>query len=126
MPNSYKESCSPPIPIGYQEFAYQCESVIFDFLQTNSSLFVKAWEPDRGGKFPYPNEEKDLIQEYELELRRQYASIEVVFKKKYKDGRIGFYITNISFSQFVNRLFTGHSANVWIRKAPKQKFIKSS
>lgn len=120
MDDAYKVKHPKPIPIGHQEFAYQCEDVLFDFLRTNDTLFIKSWRPTRSGKLPYPNDEIDMINEYELELKRHYCTIEIVFKKKYKDGRIGFYVTNISFSQFINRLFEGHSASSWIRSAPKQ------
>lgn len=122
MENTYKKKHPKPIPIGHQEYAYQCEDVIFDFTQMHEKVLIDGYAPSRRGKFPYPNEETKEIDKYELELSRCYNGIDVTFKKKYSDGRIGIYITKVSFSDFVNRIFEGHSAKSWIREAPKEHF----
>ncbi len=119
---SFKKKHPKPIPIGKQEYAYQMESVFFDFTEMHEKMLIDASPPDRGGKEPYPNEEKQEIKKYEFEMRRSYNGIEITLKKIYKDGRIGVVTTFVSFSQFVNRLFENHSASSWLHEAPKQMF----
>lgn len=116
----YQKRQERPIPIGKQDFAYQCEDVFFDYLK--DAVFIKGYKPSGRGKQPYPNEEIDLVEEYELKIS-QFTSngIEVVFKKKYRDGRTGMYLNTISFSDLVNRLFEGHPSNSWTVDAPLRK-----
>lgn len=119
---SHKKEHPKPIPIGNQEYAYQMESVFFDYTQMHKKFLIDAFEPNRGGLLAYPNDEKELIEKYEFEFGHSYNGIEITLKKKYKDGRIGFVTTFVSFSQFINRLFEGHPASSWIREAPKEVF----
>lgn len=118
--NSHYHRHPKPIPIGKQEYGYQCEDVFFDFTKMHGKILIDGYAPSRHGKYPYPNEEKEDVEKYELELQHKYNGIEVCLKKMYRDGRIGIYITSISFSDFVNRIFEGHPASSWIREAPIQ------
>lgn len=125
LDDSYKKKHPKPIPIGKQEYAYQCEDLYFDFSKMHGSILIDGYAPGRHGKFPYPNEERKEVDKYELELRHQYNGIDVTLQKKYKDGRIGFYTTFLSFSDLVNRIFEGYPANSWIREAPEKMFKES-
>jgi len=118
--NDYTEECTPPIPIGRQKFAYQCENIVIQPL--HGSVNVRAFIP-KGGKEPYPNSEKDKVEYYELIIERFTGnSISVEFIKHFKDKSEEQYSTNMSFSSLVNLLFTGHPANVWTREAPVNHF----
>ncbi len=121
--DSYVHECQPPIPIGRQRYAYQCENVILSPI--NGKINIHGHAPFSGGKEPYPNPEKDIVDHYELEIARFTGnSIEVTFTKFFKDKSEEVYSTNVSFSQLVNLLYTGNSANVWKRNAPVNNFPK--
>lgn len=120
LDNAYKKDHPKPIPIGKQEYGYQCEDVFFDFTKMHGKVIIDGYAPSRGGKYPYPNEEKEEVEKYELELRHRYNGIEICLQKVYRDGRIGIYITTVSFADFANRLFEGHPASSWIREPMKQ------
>lgn len=124
LDDSYKENHPKPIPIGKQEFAYQCEDVFFDFTKMHNKMLIDGYAPSRGGKEPYPNPESNEIEKYELELKHSYNGVEVTIKKQYRDGRVGFFTCFMSFSQLANRLFEGHPASSWVREAPKSTIIK--
>lgn len=120
----FKKVTKTPIPIGKQEHAYQKEDVYFDFTKMHKELLVDAYPPSRGGKFPYPNDEKDIIDKYELSIKHSYNGIEVVLQKKFKDGRVAFFTTFFSFSEFVNQMFFGQEAAFWIQDAPPKSITK--
>jgi len=124
LDDSYKENHPKPIPIGKQEYAYQCEDVFFDFTSMHGKMLIDGYPPTRGGKLPYPNPEAGDIEKYELELSHCYNGVDVTLRKKYRDGRTGICTGFMSFSQLVNRLFEGHPASSWIREAPKKSIIK--
>jgi hypothetical protein len=118
---SYVEECDPPIPIGRQKFAYQCENIALE--PVAGSISIHAYIPSERGKEPYPNAEKEKVQHYELKISRFTANaIEISFTKRFKDGSEDLYLTNVSFSQLVNQLFTGNPANVWKHEAPVKQF----
>lgn len=116
----YKKNHPKPIPIGVQEFNYQKEDVFFDFTKMHEKLLIDAYKPSRNGKEPYPNQESEVIEKYELELKREYNGINIVLKKIFTTGEVGIYTTFVSFSEFVNRVFEGHSASSWISESQSQ------
>jgi hypothetical protein len=121
--SSYVEKCPKPIPIGLQEFAYQCETVVFEPI--HGSISIHAFVPHNGGKQPYPNTEKDSIHHYELKIGRfTQNSIEITLTKTFKDKSEDIYTTNTSFSDLVNSLFAGGPANVYKHEAPINNYPK--
>ena len=62
--SSYTEKCAPPIPIGVQRYAYQCENIVISPI--NGKMNMRGYVPRGGGKEPYPNAEKENIEHYEL------------------------------------------------------------
>ncbi len=110
--SSYVEKCPKPIPIGKQNFAYQCENVIFN--PKHKGIEVFGCIPHNGGKEPYPNPEADKIEHYRLEMMKFTSnSIELTLTKRFKDGSEEVYTTNTSFSILANLLFEGGPANVF-------------
>jgi hypothetical protein len=119
--SDYKDSCQPPIPIGKQRYAYQCENVFLEPI--HGAISIRGYKPFSGGKEPYPNREKDQIDHYDLKIEKFTGnSITIEFTKTFKDKRQEEYMTTVSFAQLVNLLFTGQAANVFIKAAPINKF----
>lgn len=119
--SSYIDKCEKPIPIGKQKFAYQCENIVLEPLF--GSINIRGYKPHQGGKEPYPNAEKELIEHYDLKIEKFTGnSMYVSFTKKFKNGTEEMYMTNVSFSDLVNTLFEGKPANVFKREAPIQQF----
>lgn len=117
----YTENCERPIPIGNQRFAYQCENISIE--PVRNAVSIEGYIPRNKGTEPYPNAEADLIDKYELKIERHTGnSMAISFIKKYKNKAEKEYLTQVSFSDLVNRLFEGHPANVWERTAPTIKF----
>lgn len=120
---SYVEKCPKPIPIGNQEYAYQCENVFFEPI--HGKINIRGSVPHNGGKLPYPNPEAKAISHYELEIGRFTGnSIEITFRKHYKDKSEDIFTTNTSFSVLVNTLFTGGPANIYKHEAPLHHYPK--
>jgi hypothetical protein len=121
----YQEKCQKPIPIGKQLFAYQCENVSME--PVSGSINIRGWKPFKSGKEPYPNDEKELIDYYDLRIGRFTGnSIEIFFTKNFKDKSQELYLTNVSFSELVNRLFAGHPVNIWKNEPPVNRFNEST
>ena len=119
---NYQEKCGKPIPIGKQEFAYQCENVALD--PVAGAIVITGWIPSKRGAKPYPNEEQADIEHYQVKLSRfTQNAIEVQFCKRMKDGSEVLYLTTLSFSDVVNRLFEDHPAVVYDRVASVSAFI---
>lgn len=119
--STYTEELEPPIPIGRQKYAYQCENFVIEPLSGSANII--AWPPRGGGKEPYPNPEGDKIKTYHLKIERFTSnSMTIDLIKKFKDGSEIHYQTTVSFSDLANRLFTGSPANVFSHEPPPQKF----
>jgi hypothetical protein len=119
----YNNECHPPIPIGVQRYAYQCENIVMEPI--HGAISIHAFVPRNGGKEPYPNKEKDQIDHYELKIEKFTGnSISLLLSKRFKDKSEEVFLTNVSFADLVNRLFTGHPANHWINNAPVDRFEK--
>lgn len=117
----YTEKCDKPIPIGTQRYAYQCENISIE--PVRNAVSIEGYIPSNKGKEPYPNIEAELIEKYEIKIERHTGnSISVSFVKRYKDKTQTEYLTTISFSELVNRIFKGFPANVWRREAPFNPF----
>lgn len=117
----YQEHCEKPIPIGNVRYAYQCENISMQPI--HGAIDIRAYVPFNKGKEPYPNDEKDVIEHYDLKIERFTAnSMTLSFIKKFKDGREKQYMTTVSFAGLVNTLFENNPANVWEREAPVKKF----
>lgn len=117
----YSEKCKQPIPIGIQRYAYQCENIVIEPI--HGAMSMRAYVPHGKGKEPYPNPEADKIEYYQLEIRRFTGNaIELLLTKKFKDKSEEVYLTNVSFSDLVNRLFTNNPANVWTNESPFTHF----
>lgn len=113
----YVEKCPKPIPIGKQEFAYQCEGVVLEPI--HGSISIRGYVPYKGGSKPYPNPEKDTIEHYTLEIgRHTQNAIEVRFIKKFKDGSEDLFLTTLSYSDLVNLIFGDQPANIIHHNAP--------
>lgn len=104
------------IPVGKTQFAYQQENI-------SLVLNIKGSIPWRGGNEPYPNEEKQLLREYEqyeLEIHRHTGNSMIVnFRKFYKDGKVELFTTTMSFSDLVNQIFHNCECNQIIEKEGK-------
>lgn len=119
--SSYIDKCPKPIPIGKQKYAYQCENVIIE--PFFGSVNIRGYIPHKSGNEPYPNQEKDIISCYDFKIDKfTDNSMEVSFKKKFKDGKEELYVTNMSFSDLVNTIFEGNPANIYKPEAPFNKF----
>lgn len=119
--DSYTEKCAPPIPIGIQRYAYQCENIVISPI--NGKMNMRGYVPDGRGKEPYPNPEKGKVEHYELEIARFTGNaISITFTKTFKDKSEETYQTNVSFSQLVNLLFEGNPANIWVCGPPVNRF----
>ncbi|PLW90002.1 hypothetical protein [Mucilaginibacter sp.] len=96
------------IPIGRQEFAYQCENV-------GTPCIITGSIPHNNGSQPYPNEEKELIRQYgsyEIRIERFTGnSLTVSLFKNMKDGSVKCYQTSMSFAQLANQIFAGVEVN---------------
>ncbi len=101
------------IPIGKQEFAYQCENV-------NTVCSITGRVPTSGGVQPYPNGEKDQFDKYDLRIIKFTSNALTVELVKYyshenqmqhrKKGELIRSITyqaTMSFAQLVNQIFNG-------------------
>jgi hypothetical protein len=120
--STYREHCNNPIPIGKQKFAYQCENI--SLVPVIDSINIRGWVPFKGGKEPYPNEERDKIDSYDLRIGRFTGnSMEIILTKTFKDRSREVYLTNVSFSDLVNRIFTGNPANIFQEEAPVNQFL---
>lgn len=121
---NYSDRCQKPIPIGVQRYAYQCENIALEPI--HGAISIRGYIPFKGGKEPYPNDEKDVIEYYDLRIERFTSNaIEVSLLKRFKDGTEYLYLTNVSFSDLANRIFEGNPANHWFRPAPKKEFLPS-
>jgi len=119
--SSFIENCPPPIPIGVQRYAYQCEN--FSMEPIHGAISIRAYPPGRGGKEPYPNPEGDKVEYYQLKIERNTSNaFSIVFEKIFKDGSKETYLTGCSFSQLVNTLFEGDGANIFKSEAPIKRF----
>lgn len=119
--SDYKDKCEKPIPIGKQKFAYQCENIVLEPLF--GTINIRGYKPHQGGKEPYPNAEKELIEHYDLKIEKFTGnSMYVTLTKKFKDGSEDLVLTNVSFSDLVNRIFEGHPVNFIKHDAPIQQF----
>lgn len=117
----YTDKCKRPIPIGIQRYAYQCENIVIEPI--HGAMSIRAFVPHGKGKEPYPNPEQDKIEHYQLEVRRFTGNaIELVFTKKLKDKSEEIFLTNVSFSDLVNRVFENKPANNWVNEAPVNHF----
>ncbi len=117
----YIEKTGKIIPIGIQEFAYQCENIIIE--PSFGKCLIMGFIPHNGGKQPYPNDEADSINNYELEISKFTGnSIQLTITKNFKDGRKQVYTTNTSFSILVNCLFKGGPSSMYEHEAPMKSF----
>jgi hypothetical protein len=117
----YTDKCEKPIPIGKQKFAYQCENIVLEPLF--GTMNIRGYKPYQGGKEPYPNAEKELIEHYDLKIEKFTGnSMYVTLTKKFKDGSEQLVLTNVSFSDLVNRIFEGNPANFINHEAPINNF----
>lgn len=110
------------IPIGKQEFAYQCEDV-------STVCVISADIPARGGNMPYPNEEKEMYNKYKLVIEKFTSNSITVTLEKYRhdivkqrieNGKAVIadrYQTTMSFAQLVNQIFKG----VEVANYPKEE-----
>lgn len=119
--DGYTARSAKPIPIEWQKYAYQCENIVFH--STTRQANITGFPPRKTGIHPYPNPEADMIKRYELEIERFTGNaIAVKFEKTFKDDGKETFLTNISFSDLVNRIFAGHPANHWETTAPVNEF----
>lgn len=100
------------IPIGKQEFAYQCEDV-------STVCVLSANMPSNNGSLPYPNDEKDKYSKYRLIIEKFTSNSITVTLEKYRSDTVkqrtekgkaiiaDRYTTTMSFSQLVNQIFKG-------------------
>lgn len=95
------------IPIGKQEYAYQCEN-------TSHIFRLEAFVPLGGGKEPYPNTEVKEVWKYDFELQRHTGNSFIVTLRKFRnDHQVELFTTTMSFSQFVNQVFRQTECNVF-------------
>lgn len=100
------------IPIGKQEYAYQCEDV-------STVCVLSARIPSRGGSHPYPNGEKEVYDKYKLVIEKFTSNSITVTLEKYRSDTVkqrtqkgkaiicDRFQTTMSFSQLVNQIFKG-------------------
>jgi hypothetical protein len=100
------------IPVGPKKFAYQQEGISIE-----QSFSIKGFIPSHGGREPYLNDEKDVVQSYELKIEKfTNNSFTVTLYKTRKDTveqrkQNGFavirdgYQTTFDFAGFVNAIF---------------------
>ena len=99
------------IPIGKQQFAYQCEDV-------SSVCVISGRMPSNNGVLPYPSKEKEEFDEYELRISRFTSNALMVELIKFpshnnkranrREGKLLQKITyqvTMSFSDLVNQIF---------------------
>ena len=119
--DSYVKVCHRPITIGIQKFVYQCEPIVFS--AAHGETIIRGFIPSNKGKELYPSQEADRIKHYELKIRSFTGDvIELHFTKVFKDKSQEEYLTTVSFSDMVNRLFAGNPANIWKHNAPEKSF----
>lgn len=117
----YVDKCEKPIPIGKQKFAYQCENVVLE--PSFGSIIIRGYKPFKNGAIPYPNDEKELIEHYDLKIERfTQNSMYVTLTKKFKDGSEKLILTNVSFSDLVNRILEGNPVNIIHHEPPTKQF----
>lgn len=104
------------IPVGKQQFAYQCENI-------SHVVTIEASVPWRGGNLPYDNDEKELLREYkqyELSIFRHTGNSMIVdLRKFYKDGKVELFTTTMSFSDLVNQIFKNLECSLIVEKESK-------
>jgi len=99
------------IPMGKQEFAYQCEDV-------SSICVISGRMPRNNGALPYPSKEKEDFDEYELRISKFTSNALMVELIKFpsqanrmanrREGKLvrsKIYQANMSFSGLVNQIF---------------------
>lgn len=101
------------IPIGKQEYAYQCEGI-------KQVFQIEGFPPHRSsGKEPYNNAEKDQVFRYEFEIERftgnsLTVSLRKIFHSKpNQEVKTILYQRSMSFSEFVNQVFAGVEVNAY-------------
>lgn len=119
---TFIEKLRKPIPVGRQDFAYQCENISIE--PSFGEMLMRGYVPFKGGKEPYDNLEKDSIEHYELNLKRFTGnSLSVSLLKKFKDGSEVEYDTTMSFSFLVNRIFDGLPVTMYEKSPPRKDFL---
>lgn len=117
----YNEKCPKPIPIGRQKFAYQCENIVLEPI--HGAISIRAYKPHNSGKEPYPNEEKDIIEHYTLQIEKFTGNVmSLCLTKKFIDGSEEVFVTNISFSDLANRLFENNPASNFRNEPPIKQY----